>query len=87
VVIGKTNDRLKSVKLNPIVSCFYKAQLLKTAATFHLVREQVEKRGHFDLFFCLKIISNFNKPTFFVVASFSILKEYYPKRSVNLSKN
>ena len=54
MVIGKTNDRLKSVKLNPIVSCFYKAQLLKTAATFHLVREYKSKRGHNGPLFLFK---------------------------------
>jgi hypothetical protein len=44
------------------------------AATFLLLREQVEKRGHFDLFFCLKTTTTFFNETIFVVASFSLLK-------------
>jgi len=46
------------------------AQATKTAATFHRLREQKSKRGHFDLFFCLKTTTSFFKETFFVAATF-----------------
>jgi hypothetical protein len=57
---------------------------MKTAATFHLLREQLEKRGHFDLFFCLKTIITFFKEIFFVVATFPIS---FPNFSQKLQLN
>jgi hypothetical protein len=46
---------------------------MKTAATFHPLREQDSKRGHFGLFFCLKTTLSFGNETFFGVASFSFI--------------
>ena len=63
--------RWKRITLSAFISgCAFLLQETQNSCIFRLYGEHKSKRGHFDLFFCLKTIISFFKETFFVVATF-----------------